>query len=655
MGRRHHGAPAGVASDATVSASGSQTANMGIPSTNNYVGGKFVITETGGSSRNVTGITIAEQGTVDAQADLDNIKLYYESDTSNPYDCASESLSSPSSPTENQFGSTDTDGFSAANGTSAFSGTSVGISTTSTMCVYAVLDVGSGASNAETLEIQITNPSTDVTTSAGTVGPASAVAISGTTNLLTPQVVGTLQKTSTGWAGAVPVYMELIGIDQASYPYARASTVTAASATLYSDMTWDSGDSRYEGVIYPGSNYCMGCDDPTYGTFTVTVQLDNNAGFPSVDYSDSAGTFTTSRTFKRSSLDNVTNTNYTDFNPVWNTDHWDWSIDDFGFTMQTGTGTNIAVAVPIHPDTAAISNIVVTFNGTSVSQGSAESTSNAWWWESGSHTLYLQFASLTTTLVNVDIDFDSDTDLFATRFNWVYTADMGSRDFANGMIIANQYLTAPIFGTPQADCSGNECEAAGMQAETRAHEAGGPDESTDCMEQIAVHVDDTARSDGTTYYQYDVKWKKTEWMNWPDEEDNDHFVVITNSDDTASTGWAQQLNNGIAAERTQTYYAGERYIKNVYEFTNNDSVSHKYPMVWEREQWHAIDRATNDAGRFEGDTSDRVVEERIALSSFTCPWQTAYDTGTFINMGMIFDSNGLPDYGVFAVGRYPIY
>jgi hypothetical protein len=72
-------------------------------------------------------------------------------------------------------------------------------------------------------------------------------------------------------------------------------------------------------------------------------------------------------------------------------------------------------------------------------------------------------------------------------------------------------------------------------------------------------------------------------------------------------------------------------------------------MVWEREQWHGTDRATNDSGRFYGDTSDRVVEERIALDSFSCPWQTAYDTGTFINMGMIFDKDDLPDYGIFAV------
>jgi hypothetical protein len=73
-----------------VSTSGTQTAQMGIPSADQYVGGKFIVTDTTGS-RNVTGITITENGTVDALNDLDNIKLYYELDTSAPYDCASES------------------------------------------------------------------------------------------------------------------------------------------------------------------------------------------------------------------------------------------------------------------------------------------------------------------------------------------------------------------------------------------------------------------------------------------------------------------------------------------------------------------------------------------------------------------------------------
>ncbi|GAF98863.1 unnamed protein product, partial [marine sediment metagenome] len=171
--------------DVTVSVSGSQTTTMEITSTNQYVGGKFVIKDNTGF-RNVTGITITENGTVNAQNDLDNIKLYYELDTSNPYDCAGESYGGG----ETQFGSTDTDGFSAADGTSAFTG-SVGIDTTSTMCVYVVLDVLSGVTDDETLEIKINNPSTEVTVSAGNVSPSSPVEISGTTTLKVPVTVST--------------------------------------------------------------------------------------------------------------------------------------------------------------------------------------------------------------------------------------------------------------------------------------------------------------------------------------------------------------------------------------------------------------------------------------------------------------------------------
>ena len=43
------------------------------------------------------------------------------------------------------------------------------------------------------------------------------------------------------------------------------------------------------------------------------------------------------------------------------------------------------------------------------------------------------------------------------------------------------------------------------------------------------------------------------------------------------------------------------------------------------------------------------MEERIALTGFSCPWQTAYDLGTFINMGVVYSSADLPDYGIFAV------
>lgn len=169
--------------DATVSSRGSQTTSTLPGTTNLHIGGQFVITETGGSSRTVDAITITENGTVDAQNGLDNIRLYYETDTSAPYDCASESFSGFPTPSETQFGATDTDGFSGADGTSAFSdGSGPTINSTTTMCVYVVLDVLTGTAGDD-IEIEITDPTNDVTVSAGTVGPGSIIPLNGTTNV----------------------------------------------------------------------------------------------------------------------------------------------------------------------------------------------------------------------------------------------------------------------------------------------------------------------------------------------------------------------------------------------------------------------------------------------------------------------------------------
>jgi hypothetical protein len=164
-----------------VGTSGTQPPTLGTGTTANYVGGKFIFNMTSGTAANVTSITVSEQGTVDAQADLSNIKLYYETDTSAPYDCDSESYGG----TENQFGSTASN-FSAANGTAAFSGTSVGVGTTQALCIYTVLDVDESAGNGTTLEIEISSPYSDVAVSSGKASPSSAVAISGTTTLSAP-------------------------------------------------------------------------------------------------------------------------------------------------------------------------------------------------------------------------------------------------------------------------------------------------------------------------------------------------------------------------------------------------------------------------------------------------------------------------------------
>ena len=165
--------------DVTVGTTGTQTSSIYIPSTDKYVGGAFVISENT-SSRNVTGITISEKGTVDALNDLSNVRLYYETAA----DCSAVSFSGFPSPTESTFGSATT--FDAVDGSASFAG-SVAISTVSEMCVYVVLDVDSGATASETLEIEIGDPSTEVSVDGGgSVGPGSAVVLSGTTTLITP-------------------------------------------------------------------------------------------------------------------------------------------------------------------------------------------------------------------------------------------------------------------------------------------------------------------------------------------------------------------------------------------------------------------------------------------------------------------------------------
>lgn len=463
-----------------------------------------------------------------------------------------------------------------------------------------------------------------------------------------PGISGSLGKSSDGWNGAIPVYMTLTGLSESTYQYARAKVDTPAAETYYFDMSWDSGDSRYEGTIYPGSYYCNGCADPSTGSFTVTVQLDDDSNFGSVDYSDSAGSFDTYITRRKSSYD--TSNDYTDIKPVWNTDHWDIDVADFALYCSS-TQTDAVIAVPFHPTTASITNIAVSYDSTSVSEGSAESTGDAWWWDSDYNTLYLMFGSCSTTIVDVDISFDSDTDLWATRFDRVQTADMGERLFYNGMFIGNQYWTTSVYGGGH--------EGAGEQAESRAKPSGGDEVTVDCMERVSVFVDDDGDSgttsdlncDSSGYYECNVKWAQDEWDTYIVSEDNDKIVIENNEDQTTSTGWSQYLDYSISVERVQTFYAGKVYIENNYTITNNDSSAHDLDLLHEREQWLAGDRATNDRGRYDGDTSDRTMDTRVDMATFTDPWLTSYDnydTGYYASMGFIFEDGAEADYGIFT-------
>jgi len=170
-----------ISADIDVSASSSQVTSLDAGSTAQYVGGTFVIERSGGT-RTLTSITITETGTIDAQNNLDNIEIYYDVDNTSPYDCTGEVYNAGSDP---QWGTTDTDGFSAANGSSTFTG-SQSLNNTNSFCGYVVFDVGSGASNGETIEVQIADPSSDVIVTSSSVGPSTAVSPTGSTTIAGP-------------------------------------------------------------------------------------------------------------------------------------------------------------------------------------------------------------------------------------------------------------------------------------------------------------------------------------------------------------------------------------------------------------------------------------------------------------------------------------
>jgi hypothetical protein len=164
-----------VSADVTLSSIGTQTATVTIPTTGAYFGGAFVFKENTGSHA-ITNIAITENGTVDASADLKNVKLRYDVDITAPYDCASESYSG----SEAQYGATATSGFGGPNGSSTFSD-SVTVTTTQALCVYVIADVGTGALNGQTIQIEMSNGGDDAVVSGGSIAPSTPVLISGTT------------------------------------------------------------------------------------------------------------------------------------------------------------------------------------------------------------------------------------------------------------------------------------------------------------------------------------------------------------------------------------------------------------------------------------------------------------------------------------------
>jgi ankyrin repeat protein len=462
-----------------------------------------------------------------------------------------------------------------------------------------------------------------------------------------PGVLGSLGKTSDGWSGAIPVYMELKGgIKHGDYRHARVRIVTPVGETFYTPMAWSDRVGRFEGTINIGSWYGNGCADPNLGAFAVTVQLDDRPDFTSIDFFNPVGApFTTFESRRWNGVPAQTHCFDTEFLPTWNVDHWDYRIHDFSVYTPWGGPKmqfNVAVAIPFYPTTARITNLAVTFDGIAVPPGTAASTNDCWWWDAATHALYLQKAAIPKGgRYTVALDFDSDTDLFATRVDAIVNSGMGVvGQCLNGFVFANRYIHTAMAGGAH--------ELAGNQVATHARDSVAEnDVNIDCAERVAVPVDDVMLADASGKYDLHIKWRQDEWKDCIVSEDNTSIVVRVHSDATPVTGWAQQLTNNIAVQRTQTYSAGKRYIKNVYTLTNKGRQPRKFPLVWGREQYIGIDGPGNDKGRYAGDIADRFTECKVPIASLPEPWFTAYDTRLLAAIGVIFQKNDPADHGYF--------
>jgi uncharacterized delta-60 repeat protein len=89
---------------------------------------------------------------------------------------------------------------------------------TSQVCVYVVLDVLAGAINGDLLDFEITDPSSDVTVDSGSVNPATAVAISGTTTLSGTACSGTFS-----YQRLLTIDKDQVGVDNKSWVFDRFS------------------------------------------------------------------------------------------------------------------------------------------------------------------------------------------------------------------------------------------------------------------------------------------------------------------------------------------------------------------------------------------------------------------------------------------------
>ena len=312
---------------------------------------------------------------------------------------------------------------------------------------------------------------------------------------------------------------------------------------------------------------------------------------------------------------------YTTFHAAPSGGGWHHRILDFGLVRGTAMADAL-IRIPVLPAGNAIANLTVTGAGVS----GVQVVGNV-----------IQFVcDLTLASVSrVDIEFDSPSDLAMTFIDRYHTADIGQRNFRNGYLVWNRYIHTGIMGSDFSSPHGPGCVVDLHVTDL----ASGAPHTVDCMERVAVHMDDSPFNDGTGTYPSNVKWTG-DALDWLASADLDQISFSMES------GGLYGLRDYVEVTKTVQFFADSRMFRHEYVVRNVDGASHDFDLVWGREQWlygssPGSDRQQDDRGLLPNLPGAYGGEHGYGGAELDGNWIAAFDLSSNYSIGVLF-SGGAP-------------
>ncbi len=324
---------------------------------------------------------------------------------------------------------------------------------------------------------------------------------------------------------------------------------------------------------------------------------------------------------------------------------WHHSIGDLGL-VRSSYVSDAMIRIPVLPADNVITNLSV--SGTGVSDVAVQDN-------------VIEFVCDLTgaSVTRVSIEFDAPSDLAATYIDRYHTGDMGQRNFRNGYVVWNRYIHTGILGSDHSSLHGPGC-VVDLQVTDLAN---GAAHTVDCMERVAVHLDDTPYNDGTGTYPSNIKWGG-ESVSWLQDADLESMTFVFPS------GGDYGLNDKVSIIKTVQFHRDSRMFRHYYEVENIDGISHDFDFVWGREQWvygseTGSNRQEDDRGLLPNDPGAYGGEHGFAPEDLDGNWFAAFDETSYYSIGVILPdgtAEAMPTYAYFlcnpalgnGTGEYPI-